>query len=151
MKLSGHLATGAAGEDAALRHLAARGFRLISRNWRPRNGTGKLELDLVGERDSELVFVEVKTRTGRGNATPDELDGPDGPKAFRNFTPAKRGNMIRAATAYLAEHGLWAKPCRFDLVCVTFFPGKPPQVDHYRDVIELGHSLDRGNASWQPW
>ena len=75
----------------------------------------------------------------------------DGPAGLHNFTPAKQRLMVRAAHRYLAEKKLWDTPCRFDLVCITFLPGLRPQVDHYRDVIELGQTLDSGNAPWQPW
>ncbi len=145
MKNASHLATGASGEEAALRHLSRQGFSPTARNWRPRGGAGRTELDLVGKWDKTLVFVEVKTRR---IAAASPLDAPAG---LRNFSPAKRRNMVRAARAYLTEHGLWNMPCRFDLVCVTFLPGAQPQVDHYRDVIELGQTLDRGYAPWQPW
>ena len=140
-----HIATGASGEEEALRYLSRRGFRLVARNWRPRNGTGKLELDLIGYWEEALVFVEGKTRRA---AAADAFDAPAG---LYNFSPAKQRNMVRAARAYLAEKALWDAPCRFDLVCVTLLPGQAPRMDHYRDVIELGQTLDSGDASWQPW
>ncbi|MDR3073907.1 MAG: YraN family protein [Deltaproteobacteria bacterium] len=140
-----HLATGDYGEGEALRHLSARGFSLLARNWRPKGGKRGLELDLAGLWESFLVFVEVKTRRTR---SPEGMEGPDG---LWNFSPAKRRNMARAAQAYLREHDAWERPCRFDLVCVTLFPGQRPRVDHYRDVIDLGQTLGNGNASWQPW
>jgi Predicted endonuclease distantly related to archaeal Holliday junction resolvase len=140
-----HIRTGIRGEEEALRHLVARGFRLVARNWRPEGKAKNLELDLVGHWEQSLVFVEVKTRR---TTVRNETDGPAG---LYNFTPAKQRVMVRAARAYLAEKKLWDTPCRFDLVCITLLPGLEPQVDHYRDVIELGQTLDSGNASWQPW
>ena len=143
-KRTAHLATGVLGEEEAFRFLRARKFRLFDRNWRPCNGTGKLELDLVGDWESALVFVEVKTRR-------ENLPGKaEGFAPFLNFSPAKQRNMVRAARAYLAEHDIWDMPCRFDLVCVTLLPGFAPLVDHYRNVIELGQTLDSRDSSWQP-
>lgn len=139
-----HILPGAAGEDEALCYLAGKGFSLLARNWRPKKSAQRLELDIVGRWESALVFVEVKTR-GNPPAVTDEL------AALRNFSPAKQYNMARAAQAYLAEHDAWNLPCRFDLVCVTFLSGRKPLVDHYRDVVEFGKTLARGNASWQPW
>lgn len=144
-----HIVTGSLGEDEALRYLSGKGFKLSARNWRPEGALKNLELDLVGEWESSLVFVEVKAGSARrGNWAAGLFDSPAG---LRNFTPAKRKNMVRAAGAYLGKHGAWNIPCRFDLVCVTFLPGQPPRMDHYRNVIELGQTLDSGNASWQPW
>lgn len=49
-------------EQRALRLLQARGWRLLSRNWRCRWG----ELDLVLAKQGRLLLVEVKGRAGRG-------------------------------------------------------------------------------------
>lgn len=50
---------GRQGEDAAAAWYEAAGFVLLDRNWRTPTG----ELDLVCERDSTVVFCEVKTRS----------------------------------------------------------------------------------------
>lgn len=145
MTLSGHIATGMIGENAAVEYLRKKGVRTVTRNWRPKGRAGKLELDIVGEGEGYLVFIEVKTcRPGPGE---DENGSP----ARKNFSITKQKNMVKAAKAYLTEHGAWARACRFDLVCVTLLPGKQPMVEHYANVIELGQTLDSGNASWQPW
>ncbi|MCC8194057.1 MAG: YraN family protein [Deltaproteobacteria bacterium] len=144
-KNASHIATGILGEEEALRYLSGHGFRLVARNWRPAGRERNLELDLIGRWERFLVFVEVKTRnTLVAGAT-------DVPSGLHGFTPAKQRAMIRAARAYLGENDLWDAPCRFDLVCITFLSGGTPQVDHYRDVIELGQTLDSGDAHWQPW
>ena len=140
-----HLEIGTQGEKEALCYLARNGFRLLSRNWRPKGSNNRLELDLIGRWEQALVFVEVKTRRA---VTADQTDEPSG---LYGFTPAKQRAMLRAAHAYLAENDLWDMPCRCDLVCITLLPGLTPQVDHYRDVIEFGKALDSGNAPWQPW
>jgi putative endonuclease len=50
---------GALGEDAAKRWYEARGYEIVDRNWRVREG----EVDLVARRGSMIVFCEVKTRS----------------------------------------------------------------------------------------
>jgi putative endonuclease len=55
---------GAKGELLAARHLEARGFELVERNFRTRFG----ELDIVARSSRFLVFCEVKTRMVRGAA-----------------------------------------------------------------------------------
>ncbi|MDQ4132308.1 MAG: YraN family protein [Actinomycetota bacterium] len=61
-------ALGAQGEDAAARWYQARGYRVLARNWRCREG----ELDLVLARGGEVVFCEVKTRSSLAFGTPAE-------------------------------------------------------------------------------
>jgi putative endonuclease len=58
--VDGRPSKGRAGEEAALRVYARRGFRLLAQNWRCPLG----EIDLVVERDGLLVFCEVKARSG---------------------------------------------------------------------------------------
>lgn len=53
---------GRLGEDLALLFLERRGFKLIARNWRCHH-VG--EIDLVARSNSQLVFVEVKTRSNK--------------------------------------------------------------------------------------
>src|SRR5690606_2608835 len=60
--------TGRAGEERAARHLVARGYEILDRNWRCPQG----ELDIVAERGGMLCFIEVKTRRGLGFGHPFE-------------------------------------------------------------------------------
>ena len=109
--------------------LILKGYRLRHRNWRGPTG----ELDLVFDRRGELVFVEVKARSGA---------------AFGGAVAAvgrqKRDAMARTAACYLSRHGLWERPVRFDVVTVERrrrFPGW--RLRHLEDVIrpDLGRLL----------
>ncbi len=51
---------GARGEELAVAWYTSRGYTVLGRNWRCRDG----ELDLVVSRDRCVVFCEVKTRSG---------------------------------------------------------------------------------------
>jgi putative endonuclease len=100
---------GRLGEQLALEHLERMGYALLSRNHRTRFG----ELDLVVFDDRALVFVEVKARRGRRPG-----------RAWENLHPAKRAQVRRMATAFLAE--VADRPrreeLRFDAVGVTIDP-----------------------------
>jgi putative endonuclease len=67
----------------------ARGYEVIARNWRCREG----ELDLVVSRDGELVFCEVKTRTSDRFGVPAEA-----------VTFSKQRRLRVLAARFLAEH-----------------------------------------------
>ncbi len=57
--MTGHLARGAFGEQAAAQWYQNHGYDVVARNWRVASG----EIDLICVRDSSVVFVEVKTRS----------------------------------------------------------------------------------------
>ena len=96
---------GARGEDLAVGWYTARGYTVLGRNWRCREG----ELDLVVTRDRCVVFCEVKTRTGTGFGVPAEA-----------VTGVKQRRLRRLATRWLAEQprGAGFAELRFDVACV---------------------------------
>ena len=102
--------TGQGGEDLALAHLQALGFRLVARNHRCPRG----EVDLIVERGLLLVFVEVRTRTGRSGGSPLETVGP-----------AKQRKVVCAARDWLARAQVRDRELRFDVVGVVQGPGGP--------------------------
>lgn len=59
---------GTSGEDLAAAWYEANGYEVIDRNWRCRHG----ELDLVLRNGRQVVFCEVKARTGVGFGLPGE-------------------------------------------------------------------------------
>jgi putative endonuclease len=103
-----NLALGKAAEDAACRHLEQAGYRLVTRNFRNRQG----ELDIVAIEDDVLAIVEVRYRSRR------EFGG-----AAASITPTKRARLIRAAQGLLLRHPALARlPARFDVVEVDGVP-----------------------------
>lgn len=94
---------GLAAEQLAADYLAARGLRVLARNYRVRGG----EVDLVCEDGRMLVFVEVRLRA---NA---HFGG-----AAASITAGKRQRVVLAARHYLAAQGGRGadRPCRFDAV-----------------------------------
>jgi putative endonuclease len=101
-----HLRLGAAGEDAAAEWYRRRGFSILARNWRCREG----ELDLVLRRDDLVVICEVKTRSS---------DRRGGGAAA--VGPAKQRRIRTAALRFLDEHrgrGGGRPSIRFDVAVV---------------------------------
>ncbi|GGL90451.1 YraN family protein [Nakamurella endophytica] len=109
---------GRRGEDLAVGFLERQGLVVISRNWRCREG----EIDVVAtDGIDQVVFCEVKTRSGTGFGTPAE-----------SVTPDKRRRLRRLAQLYLSQHvDRWVR-VRFDVVAVLCRPGVPPTVEHVR-------------------
>ena len=98
------LDTGARGEDRAARALRERGYRVVERNFRCKQG----ELDAVAYDGPTLVFVEVRTRR-------DARFG--GARYACGVTKQRR--VARAAAAYLSIRRPRFDRCRFDVVAVT--------------------------------
>lgn len=98
------LDTGACGEDRAARALRERGYRVVERNFRCRQG----ELDAVAYDGRTLVFVEVRTRR----------DARHGGARFA-FGATKQRQVARVAAAYVSIRRPRFDRCRFDVVAVT--------------------------------
>jgi putative endonuclease len=96
-------ALGADGEDRAAAWYEARGFSVVARNWRCREG----ELDLIVRKGRDLVFVEVKARSSDRFGIPAEA-----------VTPAKQRRLRGLAARYLADTGARAGTLRFDVVTI---------------------------------
>ncbi len=109
--------TGKRGEDAALAFLQKRGYRLLERNWRHR----RYEIDLIFEKDGQLIFVEVKTRTHASFAESGLLPV---------VQPAQQQRIFEAAVTYAEARGHEGE-IRFDLLGVLLAP------DGY--LLELEH------------
>lgn len=117
----GKLLLGKEGERVAERYLQKKGYKLVERNYRCSVG----ELDLIVLDRRVIVFVEVKTRTGRGFGSPLEA------VEFR-----KQRKMIQAAQFFLAQKGLQQRDARFDVVGISW-PGREPVVEHIENAFEL--------------
>lgn len=103
MAIDSRRALGASGEEAAVRAYLDRGWDVVARNWRCREG----ELDLILCRQGVLAFCEVKTRT---------TDRYGGPAAA--VTPVKQARIRRLAMRWLAETRTRAGRLRFDVAVV---------------------------------
>lgn len=108
------------GEDLAARHLAAKGYEIVARNWRCETG----ELDLVTRDGDCLAFVEVRTRRGRALGTPEE-----------SITRAKQARLAALAEAYVQAHD-WAGDYRVDIIAIEMDRGgRLLRVDHYENAV----------------
>lgn len=103
---------GERGERLAAAWYESRGYTVVARNWRCREG----EIDLVVARPGELVFCEVKARSSDRFGTPAEA-----------VTPAKQRRLRLLAARFLAGHDGGAgapgrgggRQVRFDVAAVT--------------------------------
>ena len=112
---------GAWGEELAARYLQRKGYRIIARNFRIRQG----ELDIIASKGRYLAFVEVKTRKN------DQFG------AAREFiTPAKQRRLIQTAAYWCMIHPTDLQP-RFDAVEIYGEEGcAHPRINHLENIFE---------------
>ena len=94
---------GASGEDTAAQFYRHHGYEILARNWRVRQG----ELDLICRRGSEIVFVEVKTRSSLRFGTGAEA-----------VTTTKQQRIRKLAVMWLRQSALRPRRLRFDVIVV---------------------------------
>ena len=84
--VSKHIIIGQKGEQIACEIMEAKGFKIIQRNWK----MGHLEMDIIAGNKTDIIFVEVKTRTSTFGGQPEEA-----------VDLLKRKRMVAAANAYI--------------------------------------------------
>jgi putative endonuclease len=95
---------GRTGEDLASDLYRRRGFEVIERNYRCRDG----EIDIVARRGKLLVFCEVKARASNRWGEPAEAVGI-----------VKQQRLRRLASRWLSERSPGAAEIRFDVVSIV--------------------------------
>lgn len=111
---------GLQGERLAERSLKKLGLKTLARRFNTPQG----ELDLVMRDGETIVFVEVRTvRT-------DALQRPE-----ESIRRPKQIRLFRAARWFLAFRRLERRPCRFDVVGVSWAAGGEPVVQHFPNAF----------------
>ncbi len=113
-----HNDLGKLGEERAQAYLHAKGYHIRHVNW----VTGKLELDIVAEKDNQLIIIEVKTRSTETFEAPEE--------AINN---RKIRNIVNAAHEYIQIYD-WKGETRFDVISVIP-EGQQFRIDHIEDAF----------------
>ncbi|MEQ9442431.1 MAG: YraN family protein [Cyclobacteriaceae bacterium] len=109
--------TGRRGEDIAVAFLRKKGYEVVQRNFRYR----RAEIDLIMQKDSLLVFVEVKTRRDSAYGFPETFVSPE------------QAQLIVAAADHYVREQQWEGMIRFDIVAITLTPAL--KVEHFEDAF----------------
>jgi putative endonuclease len=117
---------GRRGERRAARFLRAAGYRILAHSYVCPIG----EIDLVARDPSTnaelgrdtIVFIEVKTRVSSEHGEP-----------WQAVDHRKRRKLTALATYYLKHHQFTDYPARFDIVALTWPPGRfqQPTIEHF--------------------
>ena len=113
---------GQRGEAEAARFLKRLGYQILARGSRLSPG----ELDLVALDGRTIVFVEVKTRQSSEAGNPCEA-----------VDDKKQRRLTRLAVTFMKRHGLLEYPGRFDVIAITWPPGKgKPKIEHFVNAFD---------------
>ena len=113
---------GSRSERAAVRFLRRRGYRILARNYTCPSG----EMDLVALDGRCVVLVEVRsTETADVERPAASVDG------------TKQRRLTDVALHFLQQHRLLDHPARFDVLAVSWPPGRrEPAIAHYAHAFE---------------
>ena len=108
------------GENIAANYLKTRGYSILAQN----KHIGHAEVDVLAQKDDELVFVEVKTRSSSRFGQPEEA-----------VDQRKLLHLIEAAQRYIIEENSDA-PWRIDVIAITGSPNAKtePEILWYENV-----------------
>lgn len=115
--MAAHNELGKAGEQLAVDYLIAKGYIIRDTNWR----SGKMELDIVAEKDNRIIIVEVKTRSS-------DILFP-----YDSVNNKKIRNLVRAANAYINYFNL-PHEVQFDIISIIGFTAGY-QIEHIPDAF----------------
>ena len=116
------LALGAWGEQQAVTYLSKQGIKILARNYRTPVG----EIDIIARWRKNLLFVEVKTRSGTSFGTPQEAVGL-----------RKQQQIIRTAQWYLGQEPSADLQPRFDVVAILRKADGATEIIHLTDAFGL--------------
>jgi len=115
MKKMNCVQKGHRGEDLAVDFLLAKGYRIVTRNWRIKAG----EIDIIAQDGDTLVFCEVKTRSSNRCGTGAEA-----------VDCRKQRKIVQVASLYLQRYRLVNQRCRFDVIEILQPEQGQTQIQH---------------------
>jgi putative endonuclease len=112
--------TGAWGEEKAARYLENQGVKILKHNIYTPYG----EIDLLGEDDGQLVFVEVKTLKSNKFGNPEI-----------SINSRKQSHMINSAMHYLQENDLLQRSWRIDVIALQAIPSTLLKFKWFKNAV----------------
>lgn len=108
------------GEDIAAAYLESKGWLILDRNY----FFEKAEVDIVAYDHTQIIFVEVKSRSGTYFGRPEEY-----------VTPQKEKLVKKAAEAWVYERKMDTALVRFDIVSIVKEKNAAPDITHFEDAF----------------
>ncbi len=113
-----HNELGKEGEQIAVDFLIKKGYKIKERNWRFK----KAEIDIIAQLGSNLIAIEVKTRS---------TDDFGDPQDF--LKPKQKSLLITAMDEYVVSKDLYVE-VRFDVIGIIKNQ-KETKIEHFEDAF----------------
>lgn len=125
MGILNNITKGKSGEYYVAKYLRKKRYKVIATNMRNKYS----EIDIIAENKEYIVFVEVKTRSSKGNIKPADAV---------NFY--KQQKILKAAKYYITYTHKTTKQPRFDVAEVYLNPqkGKPESINYIENAFCQG-------------
>ena len=108
------------GEDIVEKYLVKNDFEILNRNFKCNFG----EIDIIFKDKDEIVFAEIKTRTGLEYGFPVE-----------SVTYFKKKHILNTAKYFIYINELENIPLRFDIIEVLLLENQKPIINHIKNVF----------------
>jgi putative endonuclease len=121
------LSMGTRGEKTAIKYLRKNNYKILESNFFNTRGRRLGEIDIIADDGSELVFIEVKTRTevAQKILLPEE-----------SITPKKLHKLEKVASFYVSKNKLQNKAYRFDAISIIADPEKrTAKLRHIKNIF----------------
>ena len=112
--------SGLQGEEFAVQFLEKNSYKVLARN----EIVGNVEIDIVAQKNDEIIFVEVRTREKNKFVSPEET-----------ITSKKMSAMLKAAKLWSSKYN-YSGYFRLDLIAVTLLNGELVDIEHYESITE---------------
>ena len=106
---------GRRGEALAFNYLVEKNYKILNTNFSCKLG----EIDIIAQKDSYIIFVEVKARSSNAFGAPPEA-----------VTYSKQQHIKRTALYYLQKTNNLDKFCRFDVIEIL-----GDKINHIQDAF----------------
>lgn len=111
---------GRRGEALACHYLERKGYRILARRFR----YGRAEIDIIAQKGSLLVFLEVKTRRDHHFGYPEEA-----------INESKRKKLKRVAAGFIGQSKKKFEEYRFDILSIIYKSERDYEIYHFENAL----------------
>lgn len=111
---------GKIGEEIAEKYLKGNGYKIIEKNFRTRFG----EIDIICEKNLNLIFIEVRTKRESSFILPEE-----------SLTKKKIEKLKKVALEFISSQCKKYKEIKFEFIGIEFYSKESYKINHIKDFI----------------